>query len=103
MLILLPLVEKHPASSTLPARLWIRVKRSYSKNGIMFTNTPLLTSGDIARHLHAKVQRVRHILATREHIRPVGHAGLVRLFDPSAVELVAAELRPEDVHETVTA
>ena len=69
----------------------------------MLTTPHLLTSGDIARHLHAKVQRVRHILATREHIRPIGHAGLVRLYDASAVELVAAELRPEDVHETVTA
>ena len=52
----------------------------------------LYTSGDIARALKAKVTRVRHILATREHVRPVGRAGLVRLYRESAIQAVSDEL-----------
>ena len=53
----------------------------------------LFTSGDIAKLIETKVTRVRHILATRDHIRPVGRAGLVRLYDESAITAVADELR----------
>ena len=51
-----------------------------------------VTSGDIARALGAKVTRVRHILATREHIRPVARAGMVRLYTESAIRDVAVVL-----------
>ncbi len=65
--------------------------------------THFITASQIAQRLGVKPAAVRHILSTRDHIRPVDRAGLVRLYDTSAIELVAAELRPEDVHETVTA
>ena len=55
-----------------------------------------VTSGDIARALGAKVTRVRHILATREHIRPAARAGMVRLYTESAISDVAAELRQDE-------
>ena len=54
----------------------------------------LLTSGDIARKLDADLNRVRYLLAHRGHIRPVGRAGLVRLYDESAVNAISEELRP---------
>ena len=56
----------------------------------------LYTSGDIARALKAKVTRVRHILATREHVRPVGRAGLVRLYRKSAIQAVSDELATQE-------
>ncbi len=56
----------------------------------------LYTSGDIARALKAKVTRVRHILATREHVRPVGRAGLVRLYRESAIQAVSDELATQE-------
>ena len=43
------------------------------------TTAQLRTSGDIARELGSKVSRVRYILDTREHIRPIARAGIVRL------------------------
>ena len=54
----------------------------------MVTKPRLWTSGDVARALNCGVNRVRYILATRDHIRPVGRAGLVWLYDEAAVEAV---------------
>lgn len=56
------------------------------------TTAQLRTSGDIARELGSKVSRVRYILDTREHIRPIARAGIVRLYDETTVELVKREL-----------
>ena len=53
----------------------------------------MYTSGDIARCLDANVNRVRYLLATRD-IRPIGRAGMVRLYAESAIEAVARELTP---------
>ena len=58
----------------------------------------IVTSGDIARALGAKVTRVRHILATREHIRPVGRAGMTRLYTEAAINDVAAVLDEAEEH-----
>jgi len=53
----------------------------------------VLTSGDIARTLGRKVEAVRHVLASRpDLIQPVGRAGLVRLYQRSALDAVRAEL-----------
>ncbi len=60
----------------------------------------LFTSGDIARVIDEKVTRVRHILNTRRHIRPVGRAGIVRLYDASAITAVTEELRNREAATT---
>ena len=65
----------------------------------MVTSPRLYTSGDIAKALNAKVTRVRHILATRDQIRPVGRAGLVRLYDRQAVALIRHELNAIDARQ----
>ena len=54
--------------------------------------TTLLTSGDIAKLLNTGVQRVRHVLSTRDDIRPIGKAGIVHVYDGGAVGQVQAEL-----------
>ena len=59
----------------------------------------LLTSGDIARELNADVNRVRYLLAHRGHIRPVGRAGLVWLYDESALTAISAELESDAERE----
>ena len=52
----------------------------------------LLTSGDIAKLLNTGVQRVRHVLNTRNDIRPIGKAGITHVYDGGAVGRVQAEL-----------
>ena len=52
----------------------------------------LLTSGDIAKLLNTGVQRVRHVLNTRDDIRPIGRAGITHVYDGGAVGQVQAEL-----------
>ena len=54
--------------------------------------TTLITSGDIAKLLNTGVQKVRHILNTREDIRPIGRAGITHVYDGGAVGQVQAEL-----------
>ena len=51
----------------------------------------LLTSGHIARLLNRPVDRVRHVLNTRD-IAPIGRAGITNVYGASAVGLVEAEL-----------
>ena len=56
------------------------------------TPVQLLTSGKLAEELNAPVDRVRRVLATRPHIKPVARAGLTRLYTKEAMEAVRAEL-----------
>jgi len=52
----------------------------------------LRTPGVIAAELGEPLSRVLYVLQKR-NIRPIGRAGVLRLFDQRAVELVRAELR----------
>lgn len=52
----------------------------------------LLTSGDIAKLLNTGVQRVRHVLNTRDDIQPIGKAGITHVYDGGAVGRVQVEL-----------
>jgi hypothetical protein len=52
----------------------------------------LVTSGVIAAEVGAPVERVRHVLATRPHIRPAALAGAVRLYRRRAIAQVRYEL-----------
>jgi hypothetical protein len=64
----------------------------------MANDTPQLrTAGVIAAELDAPLPRVLYILRTRGHlIRPIGRAGVLRLYDRLAVEMVRNELREMD-------
>ena len=55
-----------------------------------------LTSGDIAQAVGRSVFQVRYILDSRRDIRPVGRAGLVRLYSGEVVGRVRAELAAID-------
>jgi hypothetical protein len=52
----------------------------------------VVTAGVIADQLHVPLHRVLHILRTRDFIRPVARAGIVRLYERSAVAMVRHEL-----------
>lgn len=61
----------------------------------MLKNHPppqLRTVGRMAAELGEPIHRITHILATRRHIRPSARAGVLRLYDAGAVELVKEEL-----------
>jgi hypothetical protein len=63
----------------------------------MSNDTPQLrTPGVIAAELGAPLSRVLHILRTRRHIRPIGRAGTLRLYDRRAVAMVRHELNAID-------
>ncbi len=63
----------------------------------MATEPPALrTPGVIARELGEPLHRVLHVLATREHIKPVARAGTLRLYDRQAVAMVRHELNTID-------
>jgi hypothetical protein len=47
----------------------------------------LVTASEIASRIDEPVERVRYFLTVR-NIEPVRRAGLVRLFDPSVVEII---------------
>jgi hypothetical protein len=56
-------------------------------------STPrLITAGVIAAELHAPLNRVLHVLATRQHIQPAARSGTLRLYDRRAVAMVRHEL-----------
>lgn len=60
--------------------------------------TPQLrTPGRIAEEVGQPLHRVQHILRTRGHIKPVARAGVLRLYDQSAVCLVRDELERADL------
>jgi hypothetical protein len=56
----------------------------------------LLTPGVIASEVREPLHRVLHVLATRQHIRPVARAGTLRLYDRAAVAMVRHELNAID-------
>ena len=56
----------------------------------------LLTSGVLAEELGAPLERVRYVLATRPHIKPVARAGMSRLYNRDAIEAVRSELAAID-------
>jgi hypothetical protein len=56
----------------------------------------LRTAGRIAAELNESLSRVLHILRTRRHIRPIGRAGTLRLYDRNAVAMVRHELNAID-------
>jgi hypothetical protein len=61
----------------------------------MATDTPQLrTPGVIADELGAPLNSVLYVLRTQGHIiKPIGRAGILRLYDRGAVELVRQALR----------
>jgi hypothetical protein len=56
----------------------------------------LITPGVIASELRVPLHRVLHVLATRQHIRPVARAGTLRLYDRQSVAMVRHELNAID-------
>lgn len=52
----------------------------------------LLTPGVIAAELGVPLHRVLYVLATRPAVRPTARAGILRLYNRSAVDLVREEL-----------
>jgi hypothetical protein len=55
----------------------------------------LRTPGVIAAELDAPLSRIRYVLRKRG-IKPIGRAGVLRLYDRSAVEAVRDALREMD-------
>ena len=56
----------------------------------------LRTPGIIAAELREPLHRVLRVPATRPHIRPIGRAGTLRLYDRQAVAQVRHELNAID-------
>lgn len=56
----------------------------------------LITSGVIADRVPAPLDRVQHVLRTRQHIRPAARAGRVRLYRNDAIAMVRYELNAMD-------
>ena len=56
----------------------------------------LLSPGIIARELKVPLHRVLNVLATRQHIRPLARAGIIRLYERAAVAMVRQELNAID-------
>ena len=50
------------------------------------------TPGVIAREVDESLSRVLYVLNTRMHIRPIGRAGMLRLYNEQAVRQVRHEL-----------
>ena len=54
----------------------------------------LVTRGDLARQLKAQPQEISYLLNQHaDIIRPIGKAGVARLYSAEVVELVRAELQ----------
>ncbi|MFM9962867.1 MAG: hypothetical protein ACKV2Q_16780 [Planctomycetaceae bacterium] len=56
----------------------------------------LLSPGIIARELKVPLHRVLNVLATRQHIRPLARAGIIRLYERAAIAMVRQELNAID-------
>ena len=68
----------------------------------MASNIPQLrTPGVIADELGVPLGRVLYVLQTRRHIKPIGRAGVLRLYDREAVVLVEGELHAIDRRQGV--
>jgi hypothetical protein len=70
----------------------------------MANDTPQLrTAGVIAAELDAPLNRVLYVLRTRAHlIKPIGRAGVLRLYDRAAVDEVRSALREMDQRQNTT-
>lgn len=66
---------------------------------MVFNLKSQLTPGEIARRLGEPLHRVNHVLATRD-IKPIGRAGICRIFGEEAVELIRAELAAIDARRS---
>lgn len=60
----------------------------------------LLTAGRLAHELGEPIHRVLHVLATRQHIRPLARAGTLRLYDRDALASVRHELNAIDARRS---
>jgi hypothetical protein len=61
---------------------------------LMGDTTPhLITAGTIAQRLGVQFYAVQYVLRVRPSIRPLALAGHVRLYSPTAIEQVRAELK----------
>ncbi len=68
----------------------------------MSDDTPRLrTPGVIAAELAAPLSRVLYVLRTRG-VRPIGRAGVLRLYDREAVETVRVALHEMDQRQGVS-
>jgi hypothetical protein len=69
----------------------------------MAESTPQLrTAGVIAAELGEPLGRVLYVLRSRSHlIRPIGRAGILRLYDRAAVEAVREALGEKDQRQEV--
>jgi len=65
----------------------------------MLTLTSALTPGEIARRCSVRLHRVTHILDTRD-IKPIGRAGIVRIYDEAALARVREELAKIDARRS---
>ena len=61
----------------------------------------LRTPGVIAAEVNAPLSRVLYVLRKCSHIRPIGRAGCLRLYDREAVTLVENELLAIDQRQGV--
>jgi hypothetical protein len=61
----------------------------------------LRTAGVIAQELGAPLSRVLYAL-TKLNVKPIGRAGVLRLYDRAAVETVRQELNAIDQRQGVT-
>ncbi len=66
------------------------------------TDTPprLLTTGEIAKRLGQRVDRIARILRTRPHIQPSAMAGNSRLYDHESYILICREIATIDARKT---
>ena len=69
------------------------------------TSTPprLRTIEQVARELRVSRYRVRHIVRSRGHIRPVALAGRLRIFDRAAVARIRHEINKIDARRSASA
>lgn len=52
----------------------------------------VVTPGEIAKALGVAIHRVRHILETRDQIKPMRRIGIVRVYPTTAIDDVRREL-----------
>ena len=56
----------------------------------------LLTPGAIADELGVELHHITYILATRPNIRPAAKAGILRVYNRDALQLIEVELNAID-------
>ena len=66
----------------------------------MITVDSIVTPGEIARHLRQPIHRVRHVLDTRDEIKPLRRIGIVRAYSADTIERVREELAAIDSRRT---